>query len=101
MPRNPDNPVLYVRWCDEIQEAFNDLHARYGDQRTCRLLNDMPVGTLWNYRHGLAGGGRTRHYINLRVLERLAFALGDPQVENHEAATMEEWRRRDREHAAA
>ena len=86
----------YVRWDAELQESVNRLIQREGFSATARLLH-MPERNLTDLRNGYSRSGYTtgrrtpRKFLSLTLLERLADALDDPEVENREALSQSEW----------
>jgi hypothetical protein len=87
--------TAYVLWDEALRLAFDRLIDREGFSGAARALH-MPEPNLRNYRRGLSTGGpagsvRERKFLSLDVLERLARALDDLELENREALTQREW----------
>ena len=86
----------FVRWDDELQEAVGRLIGREGFSATARILH-MPERNLTDLRNGYSRSGfksgrRTkRKFLSLALLERLADALDEPEVESREALTQQQW----------
>lgn len=86
----------YVRWDEELQESVDRLIAREGFSATARILH-MPERNLTDLRAGYSRSGfkdgrRTRRkFLSLALLERLADALDEPELENREALSQAEW----------
>jgi hypothetical protein len=86
----------YVRWDEDLQESVNRLIRREGFSATARILH-MPERHLTDLRSGWSRSGyrngrRTkRKFLSLALLERLADALDEPEVENREALSQREW----------
>jgi hypothetical protein len=86
----------FVRWDAELQGDVNRLIRREGFSATARILH-IPERNLTDLRHGWSRAGRNngrrtpRKFLSLTLLERLADALDDPEVENREALSQSEW----------
>jgi hypothetical protein len=86
----------YVRWDEDLQESVNRLIRREGFSASARILH-MPERHLTDLRTGYSRSGfkngrRTRRkFLSLQLLERLADALDEPEVENRPALSQREW----------
>jgi hypothetical protein len=88
--------TLFVRWDDALRADFERLIEREGFSGAARALY-MAERNLYDLRRGLSRAGYKqgrklpRKFLSLELLERLAGALDDLEVENREALTQREW----------